>query len=73
MTGVQHLTVTVTPVGEVRLSASLRPEEKRHGAYLRGLDATGARALAAELLRAADEADRAPCAGPVRPGEETTT
>lgn len=66
-----QLNVTVAASGEVRVSAVLLPEEIRHGTYLRGLDAEGAHALAAELLQAADDAERS--AGLVRPGEEPTT
>lgn len=68
----KQLTVGAYPAGEVRLSATLFPEEIRHGAYVRGLSAAGARALAAELLEAADEVDRDQGAGPVRPDEEGT-
>lgn len=69
----EQLAVSCTAAGEVRLTAELRPEEKRWGAYVRGLSSDGARALAAELLQAADEADADPDAGPVRPDEEPTT
>lgn len=68
----KQLTVSAYPAGEVRLSATLFPEEARHGAYVRGLSAAGARELAAELLRAADEIEQDPSAGPVRPDEEPT-
>jgi hypothetical protein len=67
----RQLNVSAYPeTGEVRLSASLLPEEARHGAYVRGLSAKGARALAAELLQAADEVDPHASASPVRPDEE---
>jgi hypothetical protein len=68
----KQLTVTAYPSGEVRLSASLLPEEIRHGAYVRGLSAEGARELAAELLKAAGEVEQDTNAGPVRPDEEPT-
>lgn len=59
----KQLTVSPFPAGEIRLSAPLRPEEIRHGVYVRGLSAGGARELAAELLRAADavEQEVPPC------------
>jgi hypothetical protein len=70
----KQLTVSAYPIGEVRLSATLFPEEVRHGAYVRGLSAAGARALAAELLQAADEVEQDPSAGPARPvGSEETS
>jgi hypothetical protein len=69
----KQLTVGAYPAGEVRLSAPLLPEEVRHGTYVRGLSVAGARALAAELLQAADEAEQRQGAGPVRPDEEPTT
>lgn len=67
-----QLAVIYMGAGEVRLTAELLPEERRWGTYVRGLSAEGARALAAELLQAADEADADPSAGPVRPDEEPT-
>ncbi|NUP39492.1 MAG: hypothetical protein HOY76_21395 [Streptomyces sp.] len=69
----KQLTVSVMTLGEVRLSARLLPEEARWGTYVRGISAVEARALAAELLHAADEADQDPDAGLPRPDEETTT
>lgn len=68
----EQLTVSYMAAGEVRLKAELRPEERRWGAYVRGLSAESARALAAELLQAADEADADSDVPPVRPDEEPT-
>ncbi|MFI1535548.1 hypothetical protein [Streptomyces anandii] len=65
----EQIRVTVMSSGEVRLSAGLLPEEMRHGCYLRGMDARGTRALAIELLQAADEAEQNASAGPVRSDE----
>lgn len=50
--------VDVLAVGAVRLRARLQPEEARHGLFLRDVDPAVARAMAAALLRAADEAER---------------
>ena len=58
MTEQTQLTVTAMPAGEVRMEAELAPEEIRYGVYVRGVSADGARALAAELLKAADEVER---------------
>lgn len=53
------LRVRPLAVGAVRLSAEpLAPEEIRHGAFVRDVLPAKARALAAELLAAADEAER---------------
>ena len=53
----QQITVSTASTGEVRLYADLMPEEIRIGVYLRGLSPKAARALATELLRAADVAE----------------
>lgn len=68
----EQLEVSAMPVGEVRIAARLKPEEVKHSEYVRGLSTEEARALAAELLRAADEADADPSTALLRPGEETT-
>jgi hypothetical protein len=46
-------------LGEVRIEVEgLLPEETKYGMLIRGLSASAARQLAAELLNAADGADR---------------
>lgn len=65
----EQLEVSAMPVGEVRIAARLKPEEVKHSEYVRGLSTGEARALAAELLRAADEADADPSAALLRPAE----
>jgi hypothetical protein len=49
--------VTALPVGAVRVSAVLQPEEARAGGFVRDLHPETARALADELRQAADEAE----------------
>ncbi|MYX14408.1 hypothetical protein GTY67_13480 [Streptomyces sp. SID8374] len=53
----EHLTITAEPTGAVRLLSTLQPEEVRHSCFVRDVLPDTARTLAAELLRAADEAD----------------
>ncbi|MFJ9985316.1 hypothetical protein ACIQUD_15010 [Streptomyces globisporus] len=52
-----HLTITAEPTGAVRFASALQPEEVRHAYFVRDILPDSARALAAELLRAADEAE----------------
>lgn len=51
------IVVTPLPVGAVRLSAALQPEEARHGVFVRDIHPSSIRDLIAELARAADEAE----------------
>ncbi|MEU1088938.1 hypothetical protein ABZ401_19245 [Streptomyces sp. NPDC005892] len=57
MSSNKHVTIGVEPTGAVRLSAALQPEESRHDLFIRDVEPAAARALAIELLQAADEAD----------------
>jgi hypothetical protein len=54
-----QFSVWAAVTGEVRIEVEpLDAAEMKHGAMVRGLDPGAARQLAAELLNAADEADR---------------
>lgn len=57
MTPTNPFRVDAMPAGEVRVSATLFPEEIRHGAVVRGFSVAEARGLAAQLLAAAEVAE----------------
>lgn len=57
MSSNKHLIISSEPTGAVRISSFLQPEESRHGVFLRDIGPEAARALAIELLQAADEVD----------------
>jgi hypothetical protein len=44
--------------GEIRITSVLGSEEINHGVYIRGLNSNEARALAEELILAADKSDQ---------------
>jgi hypothetical protein len=54
----KQLSVKTLTNGEIRITSVLGSEEINHGVYIRGLDSNEARALAEELIQAANKSDQ---------------
>ena len=54
----KYYEIEVASTGEIRVGSLLWPEEQRHGMVLRGFTPSEARDMAAQLWKAAEQADR---------------